>query len=1006
MFRMNCIVVVIGLALVSATANAQQSGNAITGAVSDSSGAVLPGVTVEVSSPELIEKVRAVITDSEGRYLVVDLRPGAYTVTFQLPGFKTARRDRVDLSGDITATVNAVLEVGALEETITVTGQSPLVDVQSVKQQRGVDAEILASVPTARDIRSLTTLIPGMVSTGSSDVGGLNRGNASFVMHGGFQPEGRSQVDGFMVGGSGSGVASTYWADVANSQEVVITTSGHLGEAETAGAIINVIPRQGGNSLRGSLTGLAANQAFQGSNFTDALRAAGLRAPNSIQHVVELTGHLGGPVQKDRLWYLGAFNLRRQGETVASMWHNKNAYNPNSWTYDPDLSRQATSGRDDWSTSIRMTWQATPRNKFTLFGDRQYYCSGCDERGGSATTAPEASTLTSSPQALTAVSWVSPVTSRFLLDAGYQHGPNVDWGGREREVYDPSIISVQDQGGQIPGLTYRRPATWARNFQGVKSWRASASYVTGTHNLKAGLIGYRHCHCLYSQAGDLGVNYRVNSDAGINALGSGIPNLITMSIDRFNRDSHLIQHGIYLQDQWSFNRLTVQGALRYDHVWSSFPAVQVGPVRFLPQAINFPKTNGANLHDISPRVGAAYDLFGTAKTALKFELGRYLMPAAGSSYLGTSLAPVGHLAGSGGALGQNNSSRITTTRSWNDRFYPVGDPRRDNMVPDCDLLDPLPNTECGRMANENFGRNVIETHYDPNITKGWFNRPTDWNLGVSVQHEIKTGLSATVGYFRRWWNNAIVIDNRAVGPQDFQPYSIVAPVDQRLPNGGGYVINDLWDITEAKFGVNDALVTSADQFGRYIRYWQGVDITITARTARLRIQGGTSTGRAVEDNCDVTPKLENPSMRFCRTTEPMLNRIRGLATYTVPKLEFLVSGTYQSNPGPALAANFAATNALISPTLGRNLSGQRANTPINLVEPNTVYGDRINQLDFRVAKVLRLGNARTQFGFDLYNALNTDTPETYNETYTLARWLTPTSVLRARFAKVSAQIDF
>ena len=222
---------------------------ALTGAVRDTSGAVLPGVTVEASSPALIEKVRTAVTDGAGQYRIEDLRPGTYVVTFSLPGFRTVRREGIELTGSFTATVTAQLSVGALEETITVTGESPVVDVVNAKQQSILDNEVISAIPTARLYHSLATLVPGVTISGNQDVGGT-RGplTVTFSMRGGPGNEGRLTVDGLSLGASlnGTGVSYTV-ADVGNAQEVVFSTGGSLGEAENAGPAMNLVPRVGGN---------------------------------------------------------------------------------------------------------------------------------------------------------------------------------------------------------------------------------------------------------------------------------------------------------------------------------------------------------------------------------------------------------------------------------------------------------------------------------------------------------------------------------------------------------------------------------------------------------------------------------------------------------------------------------------------------------------------------------------------------------------------------------------
>ena len=349
--------VLLAIAMVIPSAVYAQA--SIAGVVRDSSGAVLPGVTVEAASPVLIEKVRTVVTDGAGQYRIIDLRPGTYSVTFTLPGFNTVKREGVELAGTFTANINADLRVGALEETITVTGAAPVVDVQSTRQQQVLDREVIRDIPTSRQYYSVAALVPGMsVTNQTQDVGGSALlGTPDYVIHGGRTGDGRLTVDGLTVGSARSQGAnrSMYAVNVGMAQETSISTSGGLGEAETAGVAINFVPREGGNTVRGSFFAGYANGAMQGSNFTDELRAQGLASPNELKSVWEVTPMVGGPIFQNKLWYLMAFKHQGTRNWVAGMWYNKNAGDLTKWTYEPDLSRRAIEDGTWKSASVRLT---------------------------------------------------------------------------------------------------------------------------------------------------------------------------------------------------------------------------------------------------------------------------------------------------------------------------------------------------------------------------------------------------------------------------------------------------------------------------------------------------------------------------------------------------------------------------------------------------------------------------------------------------------------------------
>ena len=335
---------------------------ALAGVVRDPSGAVLPGVTVEAASPALIEKVRSVVTDGTGQYRIVDLRPGTYTLTFTLPGFNTVARTGIELSGSGTVTVNSEMSVGGLEETITVAGETPVVDVQNATRQAVMSGELVASVPAARSWNGLLLLMPGVTGTPNSMQ--LTPSMITFGIHGGPTSEGRLLVGGMNVGASrGGGGVSGYQVNTGNVEEVTFATSGGLGEVETGGPYMNIVPKTGGNDFTGGSSFFYSNQSLQSSNFTDELRAAGLRSPGDLLELWDVDVSLGGPIKKDKLWFFAV--LRNQGNSmsVPGMYANLNAGNANSWTYEPDLTQPARGAGKTRSGAVRLTWQISPEQQ-------------------------------------------------------------------------------------------------------------------------------------------------------------------------------------------------------------------------------------------------------------------------------------------------------------------------------------------------------------------------------------------------------------------------------------------------------------------------------------------------------------------------------------------------------------------------------------------------------------------------------------------------------------------
>jgi len=1012
------IALLVFIVAIPAAAYAQAS---IVGTVRDPSPAVLPGVTVEASSPALIEKTRSVVTNGTGQYAIDNLRPGIYTVTFTLNGFTTFKREGIELTGSFIATVNADMKVGGVAETITVSGAAPVVDVTSTRNQQVISGQTVAEIPSSRQYSALTQLIPA-INVQSNDIEGSNPALYSvFQIHGGRRNEGQVLVDGMNGGYQGMGV-SGYVPEVGNAQEVVFSLSGGLGEATTGGPQMNIVPKQGGNRFAGSFFVSGTGSSLQGNNLTADVQAKRLTAANSIQKLWDVNPSFGGPIVRDKLWFFGTYRYQISRQNVASMFVNKNAGDPTKWTYDPDKSQQAVDDGTWKNGSLRLTWQATPRNKINVWSSVQYSCLHCIQGGdgtglgfGAMVSSPEgSSTNENHPSNLTQVSWASPVTSRLLLEANAQLGPYFWWGSRQKDAFDATLIPVQENGGAFPGINYRG-ANWSGHTGYTNIVQGAASYITGSHSAK---FGFRY----HNNDSTFPKNYYNNSQLKY-FFQDGVPSQVTVYADQGSQqEQKQSMFALYAQDRWTVGRLSVQAGLRFEHLGDYFPQQQMGPNIFLPNAVVFPAQSGPlNQKDLQPRFGVSYDVFGNGKTAAKFFVGRYVTTFnTVDEWANYSPAGLGHFVSS------------DAQRAWTDANH-------DYKV-DCNLLSSAANGECGP-GNPFFGKQISPLTVDPATTSGWNTREYSWDMSAGLTQQIAPRVSVEVDYIRRSWGNLPAKINRAWTPADFDSFVYNVPADSRLPGGGGYPLT-FYDVKPGKFQQLDNFLTFADNAGGAFNKFNGVDFTVNARLRDVTLQGGTSSGNVVEDSCGVVAKhpdfyIFGPwggndgfldtflggvgqwPQASCHRESGWQTNVKGLATYNVPKIDVLISATFRSLPYPGnefpsvqsqsiggqVTALFLGIPGVDSTNLGRPLSSGIPVEFLNIVKPGAKYGDRLNSVDLRLGKILRHGNTKSQVSLDVFNLLNSNTTERYQLTYGTT-YLNPLSITAARFFKIGVQLDF
>ena len=995
------------LLLIPGLAGAQQIG----GTVSDTTGAVLPGVTVEARSPAIIEQVRTAVTDGSGQYLIVALEPGAYTVTYTLPGFSTFVREGIALTSGFTVSIDVEMSVGDIQESITVSGATPVVDIQNVEQVAVIDREIIDSIPTGKSINSYGLLIPGMVganSFGSSltqDAGGLTLQTlGTMSIHGGDQSDQMMTLNGMDVGDTFlQGAARAYFPDTA-FEEMSFSYSGNSAEIETGGVSIGMIPREGSNSFSGSLFTTFSFPALLANNLDQDLMDRGLQSGTALDESWTVAPAFGGPLVRDRVWFFVTHSSQQASLQSPGVFFS---VDPSSFFFEPDLSRPSNDSTYAYEQSLNLTFQLSSKDKLKAYWTNSASGNPYRLQGralGSLFLQPDAAFAAKTRTNVYQLAWTRPHTNRLLFEAGVSHLPTGSFNG----TTDVSVPT-------LPGILEVSPLTGLRNassFLGqtsrnspkqVQFYRGSVSYVTGSHNLKVGLT--------FQQQGTF---VQTAHEGGWQRFYTfrGAPYRATfyMQQDQTDKANTL---GIYAQEQWTLNRLTVNAGLRWDYYDTYYPTQERPTNIWVREPFTVDGETVATWKDLQPRLGLAYDLRGDGRTALKFSASRY--GKRNSTELTRGINPGGSNRQMNRSWFDGATSHAFGGSSLPSCIGPVACVPGDGVVQG-DPTNPLPNGEItSPNVTPGFGIPVVTTFFDPEWAFGWGKRHSNWEVTGSIQQELFPGVSLDVGYFRRIWFNHNVADNRALGTADFDIATVSVPTDSRLPDGGGGTIS-FYDLNPGSVRLPDVVTTGAENFGGESQTWNGLDVTVDARVENILLQGGLSTGRVSRDYCDLlsqvpeaaatgsaTGDADTGTLEHCSRSANWLTQLKLMGSYTLP-YDIQLAATLQNQPGPERQALAQFTAAATD--LGRPLVLYPSAVELNLVEPGTFYGERFNQLDVRLTKIFNLGGAaRFRAMFDLFNVLNANAVTVEDPTFG-PTWLSPTAIMPGRLAKFAFQIDF
>lgn len=931
----SCLAALAALApalLAPAPALAQDEAG-IAGTVIDDGGGVMPGVTVEAASPALIEQVRTVFTDGAGNYRFTNLPSGAYSVTFTLPGFSVVVREGIMLQGAFVADVDATLAVGGVEETVTVQGVVPLVDVKSTRQQTVMPAERVNVLPGAAGITTAAAYVPGTI-LGESFVPGEDNHNNLPSLHGSDPLDGQPAIDGIKTGGQlqgrnewGAGVGSI--TNEAMVTEVVFDTSSQSAEYAQSGVRTNVVPKAGGNQFSYNFFMSGTAGRFQWDNLSQDLKDRGFAfAP--IDYRYSYNPAVGGPIVEDKLWFFASMIENRSRQYVLDrFWDLDEPSTPDGVTED-DL--RAYTWAKNGNYNVRLTHQATQRNKLTWSYFQEPKSSLSTGGGAFGRQTPEAWYLfNGNPTRMLTGRWTAPLTNRLLVEA---HGSFMQADVNTSPVNHGEFRMPKED--RATGAFYHSSFQNHHNHDFHRRLNASLSYVTGSHNFKTGVnFANNRTALAYQGPGDIFRGWLFNGfPFGILVTGNG------------NQRQGIIQDcdcGIYAQDAWTMDRLTLNAGVRYDWFQNSVPggtreAGWFAPELTLPDPV---VENVPNWQDVNARFGAAFDLLGDGSTAVKFSAGRYVANE-----------------GTGLTQGYNPiyPYNLIDYRVWTDlngdntALNPDGTPQLD---------------EIGNSFNPNYGLSTITTTLDPDLP-----RASNWEYSAGVERQLGSGWALSAMWHRRVYTNFDWMDNQNTSADDWRPAGTwTGPDDPDLPPSARNVQVPIYVTAE------DLVIQTGNDFhtlatGDY-RKWSGFEVILDGELPRGgfmtgSITAGTSTNRFCRRAIEDRPN----ELRHCETRMPY--RPMGKLSGALPlPFDTMISGIVQVFPGAPVSATYQV-DAVDFPGLVNlgNADETNQNLRVNLIEPGTVFEDYTAEMQLRFSKVVTINDVRTRFYMDATNITN------------------------------------
>ncbi len=985
------------LAAAPSTAWAQ---SAFAGIVRDASGAVMPGVTVEAGSPALIEKVRSAVTDENGVYRIIDLRPGTYTLTYTLAGFNTVTRQGVELGSNFTATINVELAVGQLQESITVSGATPVVDVQSNVKQQVLSRDVLDAVPTAKTIQGLGQLVVG-VTLNAPDVGGSRAMQQTyFAIRGQGGAKTVVLVDGLMTNGlMGDGAVQAYHNE-AMTQEAVYQTAGGSAETLTGGVNMNLVPKDGGNEFHGGFKFAKSPADWQGDNLTDRLRSLGVSGVDRIANFYEVNVEQGGPLVRNTLWFYGAYRKAQYDKPIANTFVTPAGVPfPQGFRdcqNNPGSCEQGVSDEKMDNPVVRLTWQMSEKNKVAAYMDRALRLRG--HAMGARTDPRTASVIWNTPTFATgSLKWTSTASSRLLLENGFSFN-------RERydNLYQPGILAERNtddwyrnvrKDDTSTQLLWNASSAQLGNYPDRYNLQSAASYVTGSHNFKVGVMYQWGFFRRYNNANaDLYQTYNNGAPLRVTVLNTPLE-------VQEDLDANL---GIYAQDSWNLNKLTINYGARFDYVKQRI----VGQTAQIGRFANVPAYDDIVLpvwSNVSPRLSVVYDVTGTGRTAVRAGYNKFVTAAT-----------------TGFAQLYNPTALTSQQLPWTDingDDIAQGERGCAYLTPGCEInFTNLP---------VNFGVRSL-AQFDPGLK-----RPYQMAFNAGITQEVMPGVSVSFEYFRSDFKNITMRSNSLRDINSYDPVDVVSPLDGEVIRV--YTVKPAFSSSVANIDS-----TSSDMK----RWYNGFDLGFNARMRRgVRAFGGVNIERSLNNTC-VAAASDPNRLAYCDQSEsgiPWQKQFKATVVYPLPwygisvsmalqNLNGYVTGTAaQAYGGFTAGTGFDRPNGLatfwqVTPTMRYapgctgpctpgalvipNLAASGAATlNVPLVAPETEHTPRINQLDLAMSKRFEFAGISVLPKLDVFNALNSDDyTGVATAQFGAATYHQPSVILQGRIIRFGADV--